>query len=379
MATKKKKETRKKYSAAEAMDAFGLLDQKAAARTFSTGSFTTDRALGGGFMQGKIYEFWAEEGLGKSTSVLCAIEECLEILESENVKASNKRKQRVVYIDTEHAINDGLLDNIGILEHKMTKENPNGRFMLVHPNTYGDIEDIMDGMKDEIAFLVIDSVQGVKLTAVMEGRSEDVLPGENARAQSGFFPKLAGLAADCNFSAVCICQTRTKMAFASKNGSYIDSASAKALRFWADCRMALIPSYTNSAGSPIVNEKSGGPQLGSRNLIYCKKNKFTAPFRYFPVTVIFGKGVSNALDLFEILFEMDVITKSSTKGYFSVPGLAQGEKPKNKRRKEAVKWVSENYDALLPHAEAYFQSLEMDPKLKQEAKQEEEEIENAVS
>lgn len=284
-----------------------------------TGSIGCNKCLGGGLPKGRVSEWSSPSGLGKST-LACHI--------SKVICKSNKT---VLYIDSEFAINDSLLEGTGLREYQDTL------FLLHQVRGFSDVEEVMDDFLNcskPPTLIVIDSVTTLIPTKILEGKQkiEDIEPGWQSRLMSVFFLKYKGKIAETGTHLMLINQQRYKINF--KGPTILDSAGGNPLKFYPDIRIKMTKKFE-------IKDKE--EQIGVDAEIEAIKNKFTIPFTKHLISILFGKGISNIRACTFILQKEKKIIQS---GSFFTVKLGEDEKTVHGRLK-LEEFLKERQDLVL--------------------------------
>lgn len=261
-----------------------------------TGSLIFNAVMGGGLPEGKILELSSEAGVGKTTAVLSM---CLQLVKS---------GYRVMYIDSEAALTTGptgLLRGVGLEEHLFNAEsNPDGLFWVQSVQTYGEIEDILDRTFSTNAFklIVVDSVAALMddkylynaLEIKKEGTSiVDSRPAEDARIMKNFLRKYKSLCDKKNCTMILINQLRTALNMTGGPSKMV-TTGGKSMEYFPDIIMSLAkPNFIYEKRHVAGSSEEQQIAVGCDVILTASKNKMTNGKIGVPVTIIFGKGISN--------------------------------------------------------------------------------------
>lgn len=275
-----------------------LFGQKehAAVRTISTGSLLIDKALGvGGLPRGRVIEIFGPEASGKTTLTL-------------HVLAQAQRDGGTcAFIDAEHAMDPQYAKAIGVNIDELIISQPDfGEQAL-------DIAEMLlrSGAVDVI---VIDSVAALVPKAELEGDMGDQHVGLQARLMSQALRKLTAIVHKTNAILIFINQIRHKiggMPFASNE----TTTGGNALKFYASVRLDI---------RRIATLKKGDVAIGNKVCVKVVKNKVAPPFARVEVSLIFGKGISQELDLIDLALSAGIITQSGAWFFYGDRKLGQG-------------------------------------------------------
>ena len=262
-----------------------------------TGSLIMDTVMGGGLPVGKMIELASDAGAGKTTIVLSM---CVDLL---------KQGKKVIYLDHEGAVTTSQLQGIGVLPYLYNEtKNPEGTFFLFQVMTYSDSEQILNQLlgSGEFALVVIDSVTAMVADEYLEdvvhpeandGKDvTDMRPAVDARLLGKFTKKFKAVCTKWNVTMILINQLRTNLNITGVGISTKISTGGACIEFFPDIRLRLerpIPIYQKRLNP--LNGEIEDQQVGCTATIYAYKNKLTAGKIKVPITIVYGRGISNLL------------------------------------------------------------------------------------
>lgn len=262
----------------------------------STGVYSIDELLGGGFKRGVISEVYGNEGSGKTTLAL------------QTAAVATAAGEQVIFIDCEHALNTGYVHALGI---------PKSKFIIMAPNTGEEVFDILGKVlnvaKDfNTGLVIVDSV------AAMSPESDDQTDqmASHARMMSKGMRKLVKHLGG-QTAIIMINQNRAKVGVTF--GASKTTTGGNALKYQACLRLELTRIGPLNVGDTIY---------GQRVKLNTVKNKYTSPYQSREVDLEYGKGFDAISDLIEIAISKDIIGKSG--GWFSIPSEEKAIQGKNK-------------------------------------------------
>lgn len=243
----------------------------------STGSIGFDyHVLGvGGFVKGKLYELIGWEGTGKSTICGHLTAEC------------QKQGGKVVYIDSEHAVDKNYFKALGVNTDDM---------LLSQPSTGEEgfniaMETIKTGKVD---LVIIDSDSSLLPKSVIDGDIGDSAIGRKAKLNSNAYPKLKNKLVENSTCVVVISQWREKMGVMF--GDPRVTQGGHALKYYADCRIDITKSLS----------KDGDKVVGNITKIKTIKNKTYPPYHKCEFDITFGVGIDRKKELMSLANEFDL-------------------------------------------------------------------------
>ncbi|RAP29040.1 recombinase RecA [Candidatus Marinamargulisbacteria bacterium SCGC AG-343-D04] len=264
--------------------------------TISSGALSLDLALGiGGYPKGRIVEIYGPESSGKSTLALHAVAE------------AQKNGGACAYIDTEHALNPGYAQNLGVKLDSLLLSQPD----------YGEQAlEIAESLvrSGAIELIVIDSVAALVPKSEIEGDMGDAQMGMQARLMSQALRKLTGIVNKSNCVVIFVNQIREKLGIMFGNPE--TTPGGRALKFYSSIRIDI---------RRIETLKKGVDITGIKSKVKIVKNKVAPPFRFTELEIQFGKGISYESDLIDLATEFDIIEKSGTWYSYGNAKMGQGK------------------------------------------------------
>lgn len=238
----------------------------------STGSIGFDYVtLGvGGFVKGKMYELMGWEGSGKST--ICG----------HVVAEAQKKGEKVVYIDGEHAVDKNYFEAIGV----------NTSEMLIAQPSCGEegfniaMEMINTG---EVGLVIIDSDSSLIPKKQLDGEVGDSTIGYKARLNSNAYPKLKSAVAENNVCLIVISQYREKIGVMFGNPT--TTQGGHALKFYSDVRIEVSKSLA----------KDGDVNYGNITKVKAIKNKMHPPYQLSQFEIVYGLGIDKLDEIMTLI------------------------------------------------------------------------------
>jgi recombination protein RecA len=249
-------------------------------KKFSSGSYSLDRALGGGWARGRMIEVVGNESAGKSSVALHAV---AEIQRLGGIAA---------YIDSEMALDPIYAKALDVNMDTLLIAQP---FCAEHSLDITD-QFASSGLID---LVVVDSVAALVPKAELEGDVGDAYIGLQARIMSQAMRMLTGPAARNGTTIMFINQLRDKINMWGTGGK--QATGGNSLKYYASQRVELY-----RPNKPI--EKNGEP-IGIQVEAKVIKNKVAPPFRTASLMIKWGKGIDKYTDVLRVAIEKDIIIK----------------------------------------------------------------------
>ncbi|MDR1665710.1 MAG: recombinase RecA, partial [Puniceicoccales bacterium] len=185
----------------------------------STGSLAIDLALGvGGLPRGRICEIFGPESSGKTTL-------CLGV-----IAQAQKRGEKVVFIDVEHALDPRYAKVVGLdLDNLIVSQPESGDDALNIAETL-----IRSGA---IGVIVVDSVAALVSKAELSGQMGDLNVGLQARLMSQAMRRLTSVISKSK--CICIFTNQIREKIGVMFGSPETTTGGRALKFFASVRMDI--------------------------------------------------------------------------------------------------------------------------------------------
>lgn len=219
----------------------------------STGSLALDYATGvGGLVEGRVHEFWGQDGIGKSTVAILALAE-----------AQKKYPHKVVgYIDVEHKIDLAWVKAHGV---------DLNRCYVIQPDLAEETADILkDMLLPEFAMVVVDSIGAMLPKKELEKDADEVVVAAQAKVVTRMVHMASGLAAK---NGVCVLLINQVRANVTGFGKATTTGGGWALKHVTTMKME----FKRTGTSPYVVKAGGEDQKVGHELAVKVERNNVAP------------------------------------------------------------------------------------------------------
>ncbi len=266
----------------------------------STGILPLDVALGvGGVPRGRIIEVFGPEGGGKTTIALHILAE------------AQKAGGTAAFIDAEHALDPHLAKQLGVDTENLYMSQPDSGEQAFY---------IIDTLVRSGAFslVVVDSVAALTPQAEIDGKmgegSNQV--GLQARLMSYALRRLTAAIAKSNTTVIFINQLRATINSGYSQGPTETTTGGRALKFYSSVRIEV------KRGKQITSKDVA---IGHELWIKVVKNKLAPPFRSAHTSLIYGKGVPQAISVIDMAVDAEVLKRKGSWLAYKGETFAQGK------------------------------------------------------
>lgn len=247
----------------------------------SSGCTTLDKALGGGWVIGRVANIIGDKSTGKTLLAWEAI--------AQFVMAYPKGKAR--YREIEEAFDKSYMAYMGMPIDRVEFNEDKGGNKLVRTveDMMDDIIDITKSKPKEPSLYIVDSLDALSSRAEMDRKpGESSYGAERAKGMSEFFRKYNGAIADAKITPIFISQIRDRIGVTF--GRKWDRSGGHALDFYATHIVVL--AYLGQITKQRNKIKRA---IGVEVRAKVEKNKIGMPFREAQFPIIFGYGIDDEI------------------------------------------------------------------------------------
>lgn len=255
-------------------------------RWISTGSILLDYIVSnrrdGGVPEGRIIEIAGKPSIGKSHIAFHI------------ARTVQRMGGIVVYIDTENAVPTEKLAQMGIdTAHRFVycDTHCTEEVFAIAEKTIVKAKSITD--RDVPILIVWDSVAATSPKQELEGDYDKETMGLQARAIAKGMRKITGVIGQNNVTMVCLNQLKSKVGMVMGDPNF--TPGGQAIPYHASVRLRL-------TGGQQIEDKNKNV-IGIRVNAKTIKNKVTSPFRECSFNIIFGQGIEEGENTFDVLRE----------------------------------------------------------------------------
>jgi recombination protein RecA len=264
----------------------------------SSGSLALNKALGGGYGEGRIVELYGPESAGKT---LLAITGAIQAQK----KYPNKY---VAIIDAEHALDTAFAEKLGLnLDMAIINQCDNGE------QGFDILESLVESGR--VSYAIVDSVAAMTPKAEIEADMDQNQMGLQARMMSKGLRKVNGTISKTGTVVVFINQLREKIGVVF--GNPFVTPGGNALKFYASQRIEVTKS---------VGKDKGEDGIATSTIIKCKavKNKLSAPYKTCEMENVFGVGIDPVSEIFSLAENYGLIKRAGSWFSYGETKLGQG-------------------------------------------------------
>ena len=265
-----------------------------------SGSYFIDKALGiGGYPKGRIIEIYGAESCGKTTIALKAVAEC------------QKKGERAVYIDAEHALDSTYAQKLGVNLNEIVLCQPSSG-----EQTFSIIEALIKTQL--VSLIVVDSVAALTPQQELNGDFDDQTIGLQARMMSKGLRIIQSLLTD-NVTIIFINQIRDKIGLSYAAG--VTTSGGRALKFFSSLRI-------EAKKQEVI--KNNDEAIGFKIKLTVIKNKLARPLTSAIIDLYFNNGFNYDNEIIDIAINEGIINKSGSWYSYHNENIAQGKESMKK-------------------------------------------------
>lgn len=288
----------------------------------------------GGIPKGKFIEITSASGLGKTSLCLYAMRKLCE------------QGYKVVYMDFEDGVEDPSVESFGLTPY-LGKE-----FLLYNPLTYRGTEMVLNTYMDDpsVAIIVIDSISAIlpesmgDFTESIEDSNEKAV---KAKLDKALLLKYKARLSRSGKSVIFITQRRANFSMNQGKGQkQTKAAVGKAFEFFMDIRIEMKALAYLKKNVILSDGTTEEVKYGVEAKVYCYKNRLNIGFIPVVLPIIYGKGVSQVLQIIALLQNTGYIIQRGS--YYTLKIDDEGFKIEEKAqgKNKLAKLVKDNVDTL---------------------------------
>lgn len=289
-----------------------------------TGALTLDIALGiGGVPKGRVIEIFGPESSGKTTLV------------SHIIANVQKEGGTAAFIDTEHALDPGYAQKIGVKLNDL---------LVSQPDSGEEALNICESLvkSGSVDVVVVDSVAALAPRAELNGEMGQSHVGLQARLMSQALRKLTSSINRTHCCVIFTNQIREKVGVMF--GSPETTPGGRALKFYSSVRLDI---------RRIGQLKStDGTVFGNRTKVKVVKNKVAPPFRLAEFDILYAEGISWTGSIVDAGTDCGLIEKRGSWLSYNGQQLGQGREGARKTLLEDKKLADELVTKIKASAKA---------------------------
>ena len=240
---------------------------------------------------------------------------------------------RCAYIDTERGLNARQLDSFGLTNHVKS-----GMFIPTTIDTFEEIDEfLVNALEDKtLKFIVIDSLtQASPKDMIEKTMGENQTMAIHARTVSQFLRRFRSMYGNSDKTIFFVAQNRKQF---TMYGAQDGAAGGEAQKHAVDIIVKLAPKDKLKKKVKGFNDDV---IYGSNCIIKTEKNRHCSPFIPMMITIIFGKGVSNASALYDALVSNEKIRQ---KGSFYYIEDINGNEEQIKGKEAVLSYIAQHHE-----------------------------------
>lgn len=265
-----------------------------------SGSLYLDYLLGGGYLEGRMYQFRGKESSGKTTHCINAIRE------------AQKVGIQCVLIDAEQAFIPKYAADLGV---------DIDRLVTSAPSAGEDCLEMIEASIDAGArLIVVDSVANIVPRKELEEGYDKTTVGVQARLMAKAMRKLTSKVAKSRAIVIWTNQFRDNISSMGR-GPTEKATGGNALPYYC---AAIVKCYTTKSWAADPTKVEGGEDesMSQRFTVFAEKNKTANPNRKGEIHIVYGKGVDTYQEVLDMGQTYGLIQR---KGAWYQYGEAKGQ------------------------------------------------------
>lgn len=263
-------------------------------KRISSGSYSIDIAVGGGFPKSKVIAIAGEYSSGKtSLALLCAAE------------FQKTSKKKVVFIDTDGGYDPAWAKMLGV-------DTDPKKFIIIQSDYIEQVSDTMETLltAQDMGLVIFDSVANTPSKTELETSCDKKSMGGIGAEMAQMMRKITKKLRHTEASVIIINQLRDKVGICFGMTEYMPGG--RALKFQSDVILWLRP----AAWIKDINDE----RIGRTTAFKTTKNRTAPPFRIGEFDLYFDGHIDNAGAMVKHALEKGIVTK---KGSWYVYGEEQ--------------------------------------------------------
>lgn len=303
---------------------FGNVSSSLKPKRMSTGSLGLDDVLGGGFVKGRLYQYYGGESSGKSLLALMT------------TKTTLSRNRGVLWIDAEHTFDPDWAIGMGL-------NVDDSNLMIYRPETAEEAFDLMERMAKTKDFdlVVLDSIGMLAPAAVKDEEMGKILVAPIAKILPGMLKKLVSVASLTQTTMLFI--NHLTMQIGQMFGNPETYSGGNKLRH-AYSAVFKVSKKTGKNGAVI--DPNTKEQIGHICRVKLEKSKISEPLKVVEFPILYLKGIDTKAEVFEAALRRGLI-KQQKEGSINWEVVDQNGEVQTVRGEDNMKnFVNSNSELL---------------------------------
>jgi recombination protein RecA len=313
-----------------------------------TGVLAADLLTAGkGWPLSRLIHIWAEPGLGKSTLMYTVVRNLI------------KRGESVLWVGVEPT--QDLAESMGLRNGGQDIEG----FTYVDCSFWDDLLKVSSAFLslEGVRWMVIDSLSAVTpdLEKIMKDGLEAATIAVDARIQKNYLRAFHALLKEADKSIIYVTHASTKIAMKYGEQTKVVAQGGFSTQHFSDFRIMLKGAAQLQAED--LGETGSKRVIGTTAYLMAEKNRHANPFAKIPVSIIFGKGLSNIKSMVDYAVWRGFV---KGKGWYECAISFASDSERDEPQKGqgmgfVMQWVKERsaiiMDDFYTHAVEYFEAL----------------------